>query len=102
MPVPRILAVAVAENRTDDLPIGSPKHAKGGILGMKVRPYVQGLIQRLEVKGWRLGHDYQIHFRQREVANLNAAAFARPGAGNANYVIFCMSTNVARYAAIEK
>jgi hypothetical protein len=100
MAVKKIVAVGVAEDRgNDEAVIGSGKRSKG-IKKMKVRPYIQGLIQGLDALGQRLGPDYVIHFRQREVANLNAATFARPGGtGGAPYVIFCMSTNVVRAAA---
>jgi hypothetical protein len=102
MPVKRIVAVGVAEDRgNQEAIIGSGKRSKG-IKKMKVRPYIQGVIQGLDAFGQRLGlgKDYVIHFRQREVANLNAATFARPaGTGTDPYVIFCMSTNVVRAAA---
>lgn len=94
----RILAVGVGEDRgADEAVIGTAKRSKG-LKNMKVRPYVQGLIQGLDALGYRLGDDYVIRYRQREAANLNAATFQLGGGGGA-YVILCMSTNVVRAAA---
>jgi hypothetical protein len=92
----RILAVGVGEDRgNEETLIGHAKRAKG-LKNMKVRPYVDGLIQGLDAFGHRLGDDYVIRFRQKEAANLNAATFQL---GGAPYVILCMSTNVVRAAA---
>jgi hypothetical protein len=90
-----ILAVAIADH-PDETRISSWKSLRG-LRRMKIRPYLRGLVQGLDELNERLGEDYVIHFRQRDAANLNAAAFRNPEGGP--YVIVCMSTTVVKAAA---
>jgi ABC-type uncharacterized transport system substrate-binding protein len=90
----RILAVAVAEH-SDEIEIKSWKGLKG-LRGVRVRPYIRGLVQGLDEFNAQLGQDYVITFRQRDASNL-AGAFTNPSADP--MVVVCMSTTVVKAAA---
>jgi ABC-type uncharacterized transport system substrate-binding protein len=80
-----ILAVAVGP--TVDLSIKSTQYPG------TVRPYIKGLIAGLDTKGYKIGADYLIEYRQRTVNNLDASAFS-----GAKDMVFCMSTTVVHAA----
>ena len=91
----RIVAVSVA-HKNAKLRIRKLEDLRE-LRGLKVRPYLRGLIQGLNRRGYKIGDYYEIDFRQRRPNALNnAAAFGTPVAGD---VIFCMSTTVVKAAA---
>ena len=91
----RIVAVAVAADN-NQMTINSRRDLRD-LRRVKVRPYLRGLVQGLDTRGFKLRKDYVIDFRQRKPNALNnAAAFGNPAAGD---VIFCMSTTVVKAAA---
>src|SRR5436190_6046895 len=83
-----ILAVAIANtamNRT--ISDSTPASLAG------VRPYIKGLIQRLDIRGYEIGVHYVIDYRESPAAGLGAIFPAAPPP-NPPDAVLCMSKTV--------
>jgi len=91
----RIVAVAIAQ-RNGKLRIKTSADLRD-LKRVRVRPYLRGLVQGLDVRGHHLGKDYDIEFRQRKAADIDRPTFDNYQSGDP-LVIFCMSTTVVAKA----
>src|ERR1700681_924238 len=86
--VKTILAVAIANTPTSKTISDSTPASLAG-----VRPYIQGLIQRLDIRGYEIGAHYIIDYRESRAAGLDAIFPATLPATPPDAVL-CMSKTV--------
>jgi hypothetical protein len=88
MAVKTILAVAIANTATSRTISDSTPASLAG-----VRPYIKGLIQRLDIRGYEIGHHYVIDYRETPATGLGAI-FPTTLPANPPDAVLCMSKTV--------
>ena len=88
MAVKTILAVAIANTATSRTISDSTPASLAG-----VRPYINGLIQRLDIRGYEIGHHYVIDYRETPATGLGAI-FPTTLPANPPDAVLCMSKTV--------